>query len=75
MSASPRHDKNQNYNVDEIVEGLEAFLFPVEADIYILTDWRERRGLPLVAGSITHGTPVSPASQLRALARPQRTLE
>ena len=34
MSASQRHDKNQNYNVDE---GLEAFPFPVEADIYILT--------------------------------------
>ena len=32
MSASPRHDKSLNYNVDEIEEGLEAFPFPVEAE-------------------------------------------
>ena len=44
MSASPRHDKNQNYNVDEIVEGLGAFLFPVEADIYIFLQTGERGG-------------------------------
>ena len=33
MSASPRHDKSPNDNVDdEIEEGLEAFPFPVEAE-------------------------------------------
>ena len=32
MSASPRHDKSPNDNVDEIEEGLEAFQFPVEAE-------------------------------------------
>ena len=33
MSASPRHDKSLNDNVDdEIEEGLEAFQFPVEAE-------------------------------------------
>ena len=33
MSASPRHDKSPNDNVDdEIVEGLEAFTVYVEAE-------------------------------------------
>ena len=34
MSASPWHDKSPNDNVDdEIEEGLEAFQFPVEAEL------------------------------------------
>ena len=32
MSASPRHDKNPNHIIDEIVEVLDAFPFPDEAE-------------------------------------------
>ena len=32
MSASPRHDKNPNHVIDEIVEVLDAFPFPDEAE-------------------------------------------